>query len=242
MAGSGRIGILTGGGDVPGLNSVIKSVVYNATEIGCEVIGIRRGWEGLTHMKRAGDLLSTGGRYDSDYIRPLDRVNTRTIDRTGGTWLHTSRTNPSKMRPTDCPRTCRPRGCATMETADGIYDLTPLVLDNIDYLGLDYLVTIGGDDTLSYSKVLDRRGRAAHRDPQDDGQRRPGHRVLHRLLVGRDARQGADQPPAHVAGLARADRRVPHLRPRRGLFRAVHRVRHVGALRHPRGAASTSTS
>ena len=60
-----RIGILTGGGDVPGLNSVIKSVVYNATEIGCEVIGIRRGWEGLTHMKKAEDLLSAGGRYDA---------------------------------------------------------------------------------------------------------------------------------------------------------------------------------
>ena len=91
-----RIGILTGGGDVPGLNSVIKSVVYNATEIGCEVIGIRRGWEGLTHMRRA-EALSAGGRLDPDYIRNLDRTNTRTIDRTGGTTLHTSRTNPSRM-------------------------------------------------------------------------------------------------------------------------------------------------
>jgi hypothetical protein len=86
-----RIGILTGGGDVPGLNSVIKSVVYNATEIGCDVIGIRKGWEGLTHMRRGPEM-------DGDYIRRLDRNNTRTIDRTGGTWLHTSRTNPSKMR------------------------------------------------------------------------------------------------------------------------------------------------
>ena len=74
-----RIGILTGGGDVPGLNSVIKSVVYNATEIGCEVVGIRRGWEGLTHMRRA-EALSAGGRLDPDYIRNLDRTNTRTID------------------------------------------------------------------------------------------------------------------------------------------------------------------
>src|SRR5450759_3883776 len=152
-----RIGILTGGGDVPGLNSVIKSVVYNATEIGCEVIGIRRGWEGLTHMKRA-DLLSAGGRYDSDYIRPLDRVNTRTIDRTGGTMLHTSRTNPSKVRADRLPAHLPTERLASMETADGIYDLTPVVLDNIEYLGLDYLVTIGGDDTLSYSKVLDRTG------------------------------------------------------------------------------------
>jgi len=152
-----RIGILTGGGDVPGLNSVIKSVVYNATEIGCEVIGIRRGWEGLTHMRRA-DLLSAGGRYDSDYIRPLDRVNTRTIDRTGGTWLHTSRTNPSKMRADRLPAQLSKEDAARYETADGVYDLTPVVLDNIEYLGLDYLVTIGGDDTLSYSKVLDRHG------------------------------------------------------------------------------------
>src|SRR3954453_13228274 len=153
-----RIGILTGGGDVPGLNSVIKSVVYNATEIGCEVIGIRRGWEGLTHMKRAGDLLSTGGRYDSEYIRPLDRVKTRAIDRTGGTWLHTSRTNPSKVKAARLPMHIPTERLATMEKADGVYDLTPMVLDNIEYLGLDYLVTIGGDDTLSYSKVLDRHG------------------------------------------------------------------------------------
>jgi len=152
-----RIGILTGGGDVPGLNSVIKSVVYNATEIGCEVIGIRRGWEGLTHMRRA-ETLSPSGRYDSNYIRPLDRTNTRTIDRTGGTWLHTSRTNPSRMRTKRLPEHLTAEDAARFQTAEDNFDLTPLVLDNIDYLGLDYLVTIGGDDTLSYSKVLDRRG------------------------------------------------------------------------------------
>ena len=152
-----RIGILTGGGDVPGLNSVIKSVVYNATEIGCEVIGIRRGWEGLTHMRRA-ELLSAGGRLDADYVRPLDRTNTRTIDRTGGTMLHTSRTNPSKMSAARLPAHLPPERAAQMLVSDDLYDLTPLVLDNIEYLGLDYLVTIGGDDTLSYSKVLDRHG------------------------------------------------------------------------------------
>jgi 6-phosphofructokinase len=153
-----RIGILTGGGDVPGLNSVIKSVVYNATEIGCEVIGIRRGWEGLTHMRRPENLLSATGRYDSDYIRPLDRTNTRAIDRTGGTWLHTSRTNPSKMKTGRLPAQLTAERAASMQTGDDTYDLTPLVLDNIDFLGLDYLVTIGGDDTLSYSAVLDRAG------------------------------------------------------------------------------------
>src|SRR5437660_5556981 len=86
-----RIGILTGGGDVPGLNSVIKTVVYRANEIGCEVIGIRRGWEGLTHV----NLQDPSSRLR--YVMPLNRENTRTIDRTGGTILHSSRTNPSKM-------------------------------------------------------------------------------------------------------------------------------------------------
>ena len=83
-----RIGILTGGGDVPGLNSVIKTVVYRGSEIGCEVIGIRRGWEGLTHV----NLQDPASR--TRYMLPLNRENTRTIDRTGGTYLHSSRTNP----------------------------------------------------------------------------------------------------------------------------------------------------
>jgi hypothetical protein len=87
-----RIGILTGGGDVPGLNSVIKSVVYRGAERGCEVLGIRRGWEGLTHL----DLNDPASK--AHYILPLDRENTRTIDRTGGTFLHSSRTNPTEMK------------------------------------------------------------------------------------------------------------------------------------------------
>jgi 6-phosphofructokinase len=87
-----RIGILTGGGDVPGLNSVIKSVVYRGAELGCEVIGIRRGWEGLTHV----DLDDPGSK--AHYILPLNRENTRTIDRSGGTFLHSLRTNPTKMK------------------------------------------------------------------------------------------------------------------------------------------------
>src|ERR1700733_3185646 len=87
-----RIGILTGGGDVPGLNSVIKEVVYRATENQSEVVGIRRGWEGLTHV-RLDDAASR-----DHYIQPLTRSNTRTIDRYGGTVLHSTRTNPSKMK------------------------------------------------------------------------------------------------------------------------------------------------
>src|ERR1700733_6466532 len=89
---AGKIGILTGGGDVPGLNSVIKTVVYRGSEVGRQVTGIRRGWEGLTHVNFNDDL--SVGRY----ILPLTRQNTRTIDRTGGTWLHSSRTNPLKMK------------------------------------------------------------------------------------------------------------------------------------------------
>ena len=142
-----RIGILTGGGDVPGLNSVIKSVVYRSTDLGYEVIGIRRGWEGLTHLK-AGD------NGDPEYVRPLDRSNTRTIDRTGGTILHTSRTNPGRMRVDRLPSGIDHTRLDSMETDEGIYDLTPLVLDNIARLGITHLVPIGGDDTLGYAHRL----------------------------------------------------------------------------------------
>src|ERR1700733_958485 len=90
MAQSKNIGILTGGGDVPGLNSIIKSVVYRATEMGHSVTGIRKGWKGLTNMNQAD---SGDDRLD----RQLTRENTRTIDRSGGTWLQTSRTNPRKV-------------------------------------------------------------------------------------------------------------------------------------------------
>ncbi|MBA2373343.1 MAG: 6-phosphofructokinase [Chloroflexi bacterium] len=143
-----RIAILTGGGDVPGLNSVIKSVVYRATEVGSEVLGIRRGWEGLTHLE-------PGTMATSRYLLPLDRTNTRTIDRTGGTILHTSRTNPKRMRATGLPDWLpRDRRSRLESGAPGLYDLTPVVLDNLTALDADVLVTIGGDDTLSYSQVL----------------------------------------------------------------------------------------
>ena len=145
MSTTKRIAILTGGGDVPGLNAVIKSVVYRATEAGYSALGIRRGWEGLTHIRPGPD---------SEYLRPLDRTNTRTIDRTGGTILHTSRTNPRKMRDAGMPSWMDEATRARYIVADGTYDLTPLVLDNLSALGVDVLITIGGDDTLSYSQVL----------------------------------------------------------------------------------------
>ena len=149
MASSKRIAILTGGGDVPGLNAVIKSVVYRASEAGYEVLGIRRGWEGLTHVQP--ELPDGGG---TGYLRPLDRINTRTIDRTGGTILHTSRTNPRKMPATGLPPWLAEQDRATYEVADGVYDLTPVVLAHLEALGIGELITIGGDDTLSYSQVL----------------------------------------------------------------------------------------
>src|SRR3954466_6191398 len=86
------IGIFPGGGDVPGLNAVIKSVTYRGSENDIEVVGLRRGWEALTHL----NLEDTVSR--SRYLMPLNRENTRTIDRRGGTVLHTSRTNPSKVQ------------------------------------------------------------------------------------------------------------------------------------------------
>jgi len=144
-----RIAILTGGGDVPGLNAVIKSVVYRATEAGYDVLGLRRGWEALTHVQPE---LPDGGA--TGYLRPLDRINTRTIDRTGGTILHTSRTNPRKMRTAALPAWIPAADAGRYEVADGVHDLTPLVLEHLEALGIDVLVTIGGDDTLSYSQVL----------------------------------------------------------------------------------------
>jgi len=146
-----RIGVLTGGGDVPGLNSVIKSVVYRYTELGGEVYGIRRGWEGLTHVR-------VGKELDTEYVRPLDRLSTRSIDRTGGTVLHTSRTNPRRMKPDKLPKHLSKDAARRYATDDGRYNLTPLVLDNIKALGLDHLVAIGGDDTLTFARVLVEQG------------------------------------------------------------------------------------
>jgi 6-phosphofructokinase 1 len=150
-----RVGILTGGGDVPGLNSVIKSVVYRGSEIGCEVLGIRRGWEGLTHV----NLEDPASR--ARYILPLDRDNTRTIDRTGGTFLHTTRTNPSKMKkvPEFLNAASFPARHSTKNgVTSTIYDLTAQVLRNLERLEIEYLIAIGGDDTLSYAAELDRAG------------------------------------------------------------------------------------
>src|SRR3954454_9814383 len=143
-----RIGILTGGGDVPGLNAVIKTVTYRSSENNIEVIGLCRGWEALTHL-RLEDLASR-----RRYVMALDRENTRTIDRHGGTVLHSSRTNPSKMKKlpdhligTGLPVTTNTNGKTETKT----WDLTGQVLANLSGLGIEHVIAIGGDDTLSYA-------------------------------------------------------------------------------------------
>ncbi len=150
MPAKDKIAILTGGGDVPGLNPVIKSVVYRASELGRSVIGIRKGWEGLTHMDPSNPT--------DPYIRPLDRENTRAIDRTGGTVLHTSRTNPRKMAESKLPKTVSSDRVKKLPFDGKYYDFTPIVLENLDRLGVGCLITIGGDDTLSFSAALSAAG------------------------------------------------------------------------------------
>ena len=149
MSTNDKIGILTGGGDVPGLNPVIKSVVYGSSEIRRHVIGIRNGWGGLTYMTSAED---------PTYIRELTRDNTRTIDRTGGTVLHTSRTNPRKVPESKLPKHLPKEQLKRLPFDGKTYDLTSIVLSNLEKLGIGCLVTIGGDDTLSFSSTLSAAG------------------------------------------------------------------------------------
>ena len=151
MVGGNKIGILTGGGDVPGLNPVIKSVVYRGSEMGGEVIGIRRGWEGLTHMNPADEV-------DSKYIRRLTRENTRTIDRSGGTVLHTSRTNPRRVPESKLPAHLTRAQLERLPFDGKYYDLTSIVIENLGRLGMGCLIVIGGDDTLSFASVLAEEG------------------------------------------------------------------------------------
>jgi ATP-dependent phosphofructokinase / diphosphate-dependent phosphofructokinase len=146
-----RIGVLTGGGDVPGLNPAIKSIVEAGLDRNYEIIGLRRGWEGLTHLN-PDDPQSR-----DKYVMLLSRENTRTIERTGGTMLHTSRTNPTKMKAV--PEHLNASDFPKKESAKGTtFDLTPQVLKNIDALRLDSLISIGGDDTLSFASVLNNQG------------------------------------------------------------------------------------
>jgi len=138
-----RIGILTGGGDVPGLNPCIKAVVERVADHGHEVVGIRGGWAGVLNVNP--DDPSTVDRW----LLPLDRARVRTVDRTGGTFLHTSRTNPSKVG-----RDRVPDFLADRAQGDGPFDFTDHAKRVIESQRLDVLIAIGGDDTLSYAMRL----------------------------------------------------------------------------------------
>jgi len=135
---TGVIGILTGGGDVPGLNPAIRAVTIRARREGYQVIGIRRGWAGLI------DVVRDPNADNSNNFQILTEEVVHRAGRTGGTFLHTSRTNPSKVRSDRLPPNLQEQYQADVN------DLTEEVLKNIDFLGIDYLIPIGGDDTLSY--------------------------------------------------------------------------------------------
>ena len=145
-----RIGILTGGGDVPGLNPCIKAVVNRAIDEGHWVTGIRRGWSGLLNY----DPADTGNA--QQWVVPLDRQAVRTVDRTGGTFLHTSRINPARVSAKEVPTFLRKPDWHP--EAKGEQDLTATVLRNVEALKLDVLIPIGGDDTLSYAHRLHTEG------------------------------------------------------------------------------------
>lgn len=144
-----RIGILTGGGDVPGLNPCIKAVTRRAGERGWEVIGFRRGWQGPLHFNPDDP---EGGEA---HLMRLNEDNVRGIDRTGGTVLHTSRTNPRLVPETSLPDFLKGKFAPD---ADGMVDCTPHILRVMEHLGIDVMVTIGGDGTLSFSAHLHRQG------------------------------------------------------------------------------------
>ncbi|HUI87593.1 MAG TPA: 6-phosphofructokinase [Anaerolineales bacterium] len=142
----GVIAILTGGGDVPGLNPAIRAVTIRALREGYRVVGIRRGWAGLV------DIIREKNADNSNNFQELTEEIVNRAGRTGGTFLHTSRTNPAKMKKPDVPEHLRDKFNAERN------DLTSEVLKNLDFLGVSYLVPIGGDDTLSYGVRLYQEG------------------------------------------------------------------------------------
>jgi 6-phosphofructokinase 1 len=144
-----RLAVLTGGGDVPGLNPAIKAIVNRAIDNGYEVLGIRRGWAGLLEYE-----LDKSFEENARCIVKLDNQDVRRIDRTGGTFLHTSRTNPGKVKPDGLPDFLKDKAAS----GASLIDCTEHVLQVIDRLGLNCLIPIGGDDTLSYGERLHREG------------------------------------------------------------------------------------
>ncbi len=145
-----KIGILTGGGDVPGLNVAIKAVVARARSHDIEVVGLRRGWLSVVAINPEDPETL------KEYVEPLTMQRVRTIDRTGGTTLHTSRTNPANVRPEDVPAHIAESD--RRPTGQGTVDVTPHALKVLESLKLDALIAIGGDDTLSYAARLHHEG------------------------------------------------------------------------------------
>ncbi len=150
MAKLKRVAILTGGGDVPGLNATIKTVASRCHADGVELVGIRRGWQGMVDLEPDDDSK------DQEVLVHLTPDVVRTIDRTGGTMLHSSRTNPAHMSEKVLPPSFDKK--KNPPSADGIWDLSPRVLATLERLGIDALTVIGGDDTLSYAARLDSLG------------------------------------------------------------------------------------
>ncbi len=146
------LGMLTGGGDVPGLNPAMKAVVLSALENGYRVIGIRRGWAGLLNYN-----LDEPSTHDY-YVRELHTNDVRTIDRTGGTFLHTSRTNPQNVRAKAIPDFLKNSSMGKKVDDQGTMDYTDHVLKVLEHLGIDVMIPIGGDDTLSYGVRLHKEG------------------------------------------------------------------------------------
>lgn len=142
----GTIGILTGGGDVPGLNPAIRAVTIRALREGYQVIGLRKGWSGIT------EIIREKGADNSEHYMILSEQLVNKAGRTGGTFLHTSRVNPSRIKQEDVPLHLR------SSYKKEVNDLTPEVLENLSFLGIDYLIPIGGDDTLSYGVRLYKEG------------------------------------------------------------------------------------
>jgi len=146
-----RIGVLTGGGDVPGLNPCIKTVVSRAAENGWQVLGIRRGWAGLLDYD-----LDRSPEENEAQVLPLDGGQVRTIDRDGGTFLHTSRINPGKVKASAVPSFVA--GAKPHPSDAKAVDCTGHVLRVLERLGIDALIPIGGDGTLSYSVRMHQEG------------------------------------------------------------------------------------
>jgi 6-phosphofructokinase len=149
---SKTIGVLTGGGDVPGLNPCIKAVVAGALEEGYRVFGITRGWAGLLEYN-----LDDSSMQDIN-VRNLEMKDVRTVDRSGGTFLHTSRINPSNLRPENVPNFLKNSKWTRSVEEKGTVDATSHIINNIEHLGIDMLVPIGGDDTLNFAALLHKKG------------------------------------------------------------------------------------